>query len=316
MTPPIDTPVSPTFSVIIPCFNGEATIVRAIDSVLSQSYSVNEIILVDDGSIDATADIVKQYDHRLIYIWQPNQGVSTARNVGVKRATSEWIVFLDADDEFKENRIAAHAAWIAEGANLDFYLGDQEARRADGTLIKRFIDSTVAGRNLIHRDPAATRHILRVGDFEDLIADGYLEIRTISIRRETFMKLGGFPTGLTIGEDLFFFIRLLKVCKAGGVVMESLAVYYIYDSSALRKNPLFAQTEFVRSLELLADQMEGVPRPIIRGWKKKYRSARLSLAYAYLRGGHRVPALRAVLPNRFSQFSLLLLKDLVSIMRG
>lgn len=316
MKPLTDFSNPPTFSVIIPCFNGEATIARAIDSVLLQSYSVNEIIVVDDGSLDQSAEIVKKYGRKVIYIWQQNKGVSKARNVGVEQATSEWIVFLDADDVFKENRIAAHATWIQEGVNFDFLVGDQEARRADGTLIKRFIDSTTAGRNLISRDPVALRHVLRASDFESLIADGYLEIRTISLRRKTFIKLGGFPEDLKIGEDFFFFIQLLIISEAVGVVMESLAIYYIYDSSVLRKDPLFAQVEFVRSLESLADQMMTAPSPIFHGWKRKYRSARLSLAYAHLRGGHRFSALSAVFPNKISLFSPLLLKDLISIARG
>lgn len=87
-------------SVIIPLYNKENTICRAISSVINQTYPEWEIIIVDDGSNDKSSLALKEYSHipNITYIYQNNQGVSAARNTGIKNANGDWIIFLDADD--------------------------------------------------------------------------------------------------------------------------------------------------------------------------------------------------------------------------
>lgn len=89
-------------SIIIPTFNRANTLNRAIESVQSQTCENWELIVIDDGSNDATEDLVKSYlnDSRVKYFFQENQGVSVARNVGINLASSNYIVFLDSDDQF------------------------------------------------------------------------------------------------------------------------------------------------------------------------------------------------------------------------
>lgn len=88
-------------SVIIPLYNKEAIIERSLMSVLSQDYDDFEVVIVDDGSTDRSADIVRSIkDERIRFFSQENGGPSKARNTGVKHAKGDWIVFLDADDEF------------------------------------------------------------------------------------------------------------------------------------------------------------------------------------------------------------------------
>ena len=87
-------------SVIVPLYNKGCIIERTVKSVLNQTYPHFELIVVDDGSTDNSADIVKQFnDERIQLIQQPNAGPSAARNKGVQNARTEWIVFLDGDDE-------------------------------------------------------------------------------------------------------------------------------------------------------------------------------------------------------------------------
>src|SRR5574341_1935425 len=87
-------------SAIIPVYNGEKYIEDAIRSVLTQTFSDLELIIVDDGSTDKTGEICKGFlsDSRVKYIYQENQGVSSARNTGIKRSNGEYVAFLDADD--------------------------------------------------------------------------------------------------------------------------------------------------------------------------------------------------------------------------
>ncbi len=93
-------------SVIIPSYNRLHTLSRAIESVLSQDSPVDEIIVVDDGSIDATACHISQHYPEIKLIRQPNQGVSAARNAGISQASHAWIAFLDSDDTWLPDKIS------------------------------------------------------------------------------------------------------------------------------------------------------------------------------------------------------------------
>ncbi len=94
-------------SVIIPTFNRAWCLRRAIDSVRNQSFKDIEIIIVDDGSTDETMDLIFPYlsDKRIQVISTPNNGVSHARNEGVKHSTGTWVCFLDSDDEWKPHKL-------------------------------------------------------------------------------------------------------------------------------------------------------------------------------------------------------------------
>ncbi len=99
-------------SVIIPTHNREQLLPRALDSVLNQTLPPKEVIVVDDGSTDGTRALMsEQYPH-CIYLQQPNGGVSSARNRGIESATSEWIAFLDSDDEWLPGKLAAQQSAI------------------------------------------------------------------------------------------------------------------------------------------------------------------------------------------------------------
>lgn len=87
-------------SAVIPAYNAEDTIARALRSVLDQTCPVDEIIVVDDGSTDGTGEIVQKQFPQVTYICQDNQGAAAARNRGIEAASGDWIAFLDADDEW------------------------------------------------------------------------------------------------------------------------------------------------------------------------------------------------------------------------
>lgn len=97
----------PFISVVIPLYNKEKSIAQSLQSVLNQSYTDFEIVVVDDGSTDKSVEIVEGIeDARLKLFKQPNAGPSKARNTGVGHASGEWIVFLDADDELLPNALS------------------------------------------------------------------------------------------------------------------------------------------------------------------------------------------------------------------
>ncbi|XZN92432.1 MAG: glycosyltransferase [Microcoleus sp.] len=109
---------TPEVSVIIPAYNGDRYIVQAVESVLNQTYTNWEIIVIDDGSQDETHQVLQPYFDKINYIYQQNQGVAAARNRGIKEATGNLIAFLDQDDFFLPNKLAAQVALFTASPSL------------------------------------------------------------------------------------------------------------------------------------------------------------------------------------------------------
>jgi glycosyltransferase involved in cell wall biosynthesis len=187
----------PLFSVIIAVYNGAATLSRAIESVLAQSWTQREVIVVDDGSTDGTQQVVSRFGDAVRCLRQENAGVSAARNAGARHADGEWLAFLDADDWYYPDRLRLHAEWIMRDSDLDFLTGDFEYRRADGSLLGRSMEKTEAGRALLHlaRDK---NEVVMEGELLGLFVEQHFgDTHTLSLRRETFLELGGYPEGIT-----------------------------------------------------------------------------------------------------------------------
>jgi GT2 family glycosyltransferase len=306
----------PTFSVIIPNYNNGATLGRAIASVLAQTHPAHEIIVIDDGSKDDSRAVATSFGDKVRYVYQENAGVSAARNAGARLATGDWLAFLDADDTFLPERLALHADWIARDATLDFLLADQDFREPDGRFMHRSIDASPFGRALLARHPGQRDIVLEADEFGPLLADGFAEIRTLSLPRATFERLGGFPLGKKIGEDLHLVVRLCAASRRAGVVAQSVADYYIYPSSAIRKDVVAAQRAFVATLEELAGDIAAAPAGLRRGLREKIRQARLSLAYMYLRKQLRRDAVGSVLPLLKPAPTWTSVRDVLSVVRG
>ena len=111
-------------SVIIPCFNAEEFLKETLDSILSQQEEIEDIIIVDDGSTDQSASIVKSYnDSRIIYLHQSNKGVSVARNRGLTQAKGEFVVFFDADDKMTPDFLKERKKILIDNPDVDFCCG-------------------------------------------------------------------------------------------------------------------------------------------------------------------------------------------------
>lgn len=108
-------------SVVIPTYNRAIAIERAINSVLAQSHRPDEIIVVDDGSSDNTRQTIeKKYSGQVRYVYQPNLGVSCARNTGIKQSKGDWIALLDSDDEWKPEKLELQLDALAKEPDYDF----------------------------------------------------------------------------------------------------------------------------------------------------------------------------------------------------
>lgn len=306
----------PTFSVIIPVYNGAGTIQRAIQSVLKQSSPPHELIVVDDGSTDSTADEIAVFGDRIRYLYQENAGVSAARNTGAQAATGEWLAFLDADDWYCPDRLRWHAEWIQKDPNLDFLTGDQEYRRVDGSLIRKSMESTVVGAQLLQKARGKLEMIIEGNKIGLFVQEHFGDTPTLSLRRNTFLELGGYPIGFSVCEDVNFLIRLCAHSKRIGVICRPMAVYYVHPNSATRSNPLRAQKQTVEALLPLRRPLATAPKYVCNGLEGRLRRARMDLATVLLRRGNQCGAIRAVLPSFVAKPGSSTLRDLLSVARG
>jgi len=307
---------APSFSVVIPVYNGAGTIGRSIESVLAQTYPASELIIVDDGSTDDTARVVASFGRRVVSLPQANAGVSAARNNGAQRAAGEWLAFLDADDWYYPDRLRWHAEWIARDPELDFLTGDYDYRRPDGSLISRSMEITEAGTRLLEKASGAREVIMEADEFESFVENHFGDTHTLSVPRRTFMHLGGYPLGQAVCEDVNFLIRLCAASRRVGVVCEPMGAYLIRPDSATRTDPLRSQRLTVQALRPLKKMLEDGPPAVWRGYRGRLRRARLNLAYTLLKQGKGGEALGAVLASLAENPSRKALRDAASVALG
>ncbi len=309
--------MNPRFSVIIPAFNAAATLARAIESVRAQSWPAHEIIVVDDGSTDSTAEVAHQYGDTVRLIQQSNSGVSVARNAGAAAATGDWLAFLDADDWYEPDRIKLHAEWIVEDPALDFLTGDYEYRDDAGKLLGTSMAQHESGRLLLAKAAGATRVVMdKPAEIAAFVADHFGDTHTLSVPRARFIELGGYPTGFKVCEDVHFLTRLMATSHRVGVICQSLGVYVIHGGSATRRHPIAAQRENVRTLVDLARLAENFPFSVRRGIAARMQSARYNLGCALSKSGQRVAAINAVLPSLAERPGWQSLRNVLSILKG
>ena len=185
----------PTISVVIPLYNKQREVAAAVRSALAQSYPPAEIVVVDDGSTDGGAKVVRQIPSPLVrLVTQPNAGVCEARNHGIAETSGEYIALLDADDEWEPGFLAEIAALIEEFPGCGLYCTAFSIVSDDGV----FPAETPSERGV-------------VGNFFRDSAHRYIAIPSAScIPRRVFDTVGGFPEGMKIAEDLYMWIKIAR----------------------------------------------------------------------------------------------------------
>lgn len=188
-------------SVIIPTFNRENHIYKAIESILNQSYNVNEIIIIDDGSTDNTKDIVHNYIEKhsnIKYIFQNNSGVSKARNIGIKEAKNEWICFLDSDDMWEKEKIQEQVEFHRNNPHIYFSHTDE---------LWIFNDKIIKQK----------KHQLKPQGFcfQENLANTLIGASTVMIHKKIFEDIGYFDEDLLACEDYDLWLRILQKYELG-----------------------------------------------------------------------------------------------------
>lgn len=203
--------VAVRFSVVIPSYQRAELTARAVESVLAQSWPASEIIVVDDGSTDGTAERIAAYAPRVNVLRQPNAGVAAARNAGVAAARHEWIAFLDSDDVWTVDHLGSMArAIILTGRAADLYFAD--TRLADGGLLwDRAGVALSCDHELRHRGTGAEWAML---------SRQPMMMQSSVVRRSAYLGIGGQDRRLPCREDTHFFLRLgltRPSCAVAGV---------------------------------------------------------------------------------------------------
>jgi glycosyltransferase involved in cell wall biosynthesis len=187
-------PNAARFSAIIPTFNRGGFIHHAIDSVLAQAPTV-EIIVVDDGSTDDTHTVVSRYGSRVRYLRQANRGVSAARNRGAHEATADWIAFLDSDDEWNTDALAAHERLLKEHPTAVCSVLNSVAVDLHGSETDYFEE---AGFDKYF---AESSQFLATRPLEAVTRFNITTLQSVVFRRDVFISTRLFDETLPIGED-------------------------------------------------------------------------------------------------------------------
>lgn len=187
----------PFFSIVIPLYNKENHIQKTLESVLAQSFADFEIIIVDDGSTDASMEKAKSVvDNRIKYFSQENSGASQARNFGIEQANSAHIALLDADDVWEKNHLEEHYKSIS--------------KFPDSALYCNAYNLKLSG-NFTH---AATYNLSNPTEIQ--IVEDYFKASIIhpiawtsavAFKKEDFWEIGGFNTNILSGQDIDLWIR-------------------------------------------------------------------------------------------------------------
>jgi glycosyltransferase involved in cell wall biosynthesis len=206
--------VNPMVSIIIPGYNAEKYLFEALSSLTGDDFQPREIIVVDDGSTDKSAEIVGEFNE-IKYFYQTNKGVSVARNFGIEHSNADFITFIDADDVWIPGRIQQGLSYFMKNPETDFVLG----------MSRRFLDdgfekpSNMPQEWFDHPQFASNTGVLMA-------------------RRHCFSKVGGFNPGFKRGEDTEWIQRARDL----GLIMERMPVLFLKqrvheENTEARKTP-------------------------------------------------------------------------------
>jgi len=179
---------NPLVSVIIPVYNYERYLAQAIKSVLAQTYRPVEIIVVDDGSTDGSAEVTKRFTSPVKYCFQHHSGIGAARNCGIHLTQGDLIAFLDADDLWMKDKLARQMKALNDNPELDMVFG----------YARQFYSPDLAKsmKEKVHY-PQETMPAYCAG--------------TLLIKRATFLSVGFFATDCCVGEFIDWYLKAMEL---------------------------------------------------------------------------------------------------------
>ena len=255
-------------SVVIPAYNAQESIKAAIESVLNQSLKPDEIIVVDDGSTDNTADIVKGFS-QIIYVYQKNAGVSAACNTGIAKARCRWIAFLDSDDVWLPKKLETQLILLQGNPDLKWALCNYTFNNCQ--LKQRKINVEISS-------------IIKILDskrqfnfFDGVVAGVGWARSCMIIKQKQIEEIGGFYP-VKSAEDLDLCIRMAFSFPLVGFIVQPLVEYNFRRTGSLSSNSFFklveARCRNLKRLLLLSEsygkreEFEPVASKLLNQWTR------------------------------------------------
>jgi tetratricopeptide (TPR) repeat protein len=244
-------------SVIIPAYNQGCYLVSAIESVLAQTYQDFEIVVVDDGSTDNTAEVAQRYsDPRVRYVYQENRGLSAARNTGIRHSAGEFLSFLDSDDLFLPEKLELLTAVLDDRSDVGFVAGQAQPIDEQGKPTGKLFATPLPenGRELLNGNP--------------------LHVGSVLLRREWQERVGFFDESLRSYEDWDMWLRLARAGCRMSWVARPVSLYRFHRAQMTRDGSQMTVATFAVLDKLFNDP--GLPT----SWRDMHASA---YSHAHLR---------------------------------
>lgn len=276
-----------TIDVVIPLFNKAAHVRGAIQSVLDQTRPANEVFVIDDGSTDDGARVVREFGDEVKLIQRPNGGVSSARNLGIEMASGETIAFLDADDVWKPQFLETVSK-----------------------LLERYPSACVAGSAYDYLRPGQRLTQLRMASDKDNFEEGLIDYfacmankgappfnsSAVIARRSALRQVGGFPVGQRWGEDHDTWVRL---AISGDVAVTRKVLATVNVSAVDRATESPDPRPQLPAAYTVAKTLSNTSDPNLRTNLRKYlKSMSLNSPMTNLRHGHSAMARSQLLESR------------------
>jgi len=212
----------PYFSIVIPVYNKEKFVAKTIESVLSQTFTDYEIIIVNDGSTDQSeAKILAFKDNRIQYYSKKNEGVALARNFGIEKATAEYICFLDADDFWYSNFLETMHRFTSELPEQKVFASAIEIETKNKLIKAHYSIPKKSDFEIVNFFDASQKECV-------------LWTSSVCIHQSVFEKVGAFDTKIKHGEDTELWIRIGLEFPI--VFIRKTLARYVYDNESISRN--------------------------------------------------------------------------------
>ena len=198
--------MAPKISVVIPTYNREHYIEKAIDSVMAQTYQDFEVVLVDDGSEDNTREKIKKYGERVLYFYQENKGIPGARNTGIRNSRGDYIAFLDSDDYWRPEKLKRQMKLFNDHPDYGLVASCCASVEMDGSFRER---------NRLGKSGWV---------LNDIFKANFIRTSSAIIKKSCFEKVGLFDEQLQQCQEYDLWMRMAAEFPIG-FINESLTVY-------------------------------------------------------------------------------------------
>jgi len=209
--------IKPYFSIVVPLYNKEKLVYHSVRSILDQSFNDFEIIIVDDGSIDFSLNVVNKFnDPRVSIIRQSNMGPASARNSGVKVSKSDYICFLDADDRWDIDFLKRMSKLITMAPKASLYAIQYREVGDDGSIYHHNYSCPLSSKNYGYVD-----------DFFNVYLKNHVPVSSSSVcvKKCDLIRVNGFPKGAYVGEDIYTWLKLADIGLVACCDIESASIY-------------------------------------------------------------------------------------------